>query len=408
MLYFNFNRFFRAFYVSVKKRHEFPAPFDAKRVLFLVGFFIGYSLVQLFNRICFIVDDILYKDWRKVKLKPPVFIVGNPRSGTTFIHRVMAHDTDQFFYFKAWEIFFPAIVQKKALAALGALDRRLGSPLGKLVVFIESRVFKDFNKMHHLSLFAPEEDDKLTLHIFSSLDLLWFFPFKELTIDYAYFDQMVGDRDRRRIMTFYADCIRRQAFYKKTEGRLLSKNPVCPPKIKSLMEFFPGCQFIYPVRNPLQVVPSMVNMAHAMWRATIRIAPGYPMQEQVYETLKHYYLYPLRCFEEAAQGSYALVKYDDLVARPKEEIQKIYRGLGLSLSKDFCRMLEEEERRARSYKSEHDYTIEALEITPERIVSDLEEIFQRFGFPAARKQDNENFRTEAATGAAHHERGPCL
>ena len=390
MICFDFKRFFKTLVVSFTRRHEFPAPFDAKRVLFLVTFFLGYPLVQLFHRLCFLLDDLLYPQWKKVELKPPVFIVGNPRSGTTFIHRVMARDEDRFFCFKAWEIFFPAIVQKKVLAALGRADRALGSPLGRLVRSVEARVFREFNKMHHLSLFAPEEDDKLTLHIFSSLDLLWFFPNRELTEDYAYFDEKVSPRDRRRILTFYRDCIKRQAFYKGTHGCLLSKNPVHPPKVRSLMEFFPGCRFIYPVRNPLEMVPSMINMAHAMWAATVRIEPGFPMREQVYDTLKYYYLYPLRCFESFPEAVYVLVKYDDVISRPKKEILRIYETLGFPLSQPFLKVLDEEEQKAKMYKSEHVYSLEAVQISRDRIVADLREIFQRFGFPLGTEQEEGN------------------
>uniref|UniRef100_A0A832A3K4 Sulfotransferase n=1 Tax=Desulfacinum infernum TaxID=35837 RepID=A0A832A3K4_9BACT len=400
MILFNFKRFFKTAVFSVLKRHEFPAPFDAKRVLFLVAFFLGYPVVQVFNRLCFLLDDIFFPQWKNVELKPPVFIVGNPRSGTTFIHRVMARDDEQFFCFKAWEIIFPAVVQKKALAALGRVDRALGSPVGRMVLAVESRMFRDFNKMHHLSLFAPEEDDKLTLHIFSSLDLLWFFPTRELTEDYAFFDQKVPAKDRRRIMLFYRDCIKRQAFYKGTRGHLLSKNPVCPPKILSLRHFFPGCRFIYPVRNPLEVVPSMVSMAHAMWAATVRIAPGFPMQEQVYETLKHYYLYPLRCFETFPKGSYVLVKYDDLMRHPKKEILRIYKTLGFAVSERFEQILDEEEEKARRYKSEHVYSLAALRISRDRILSDLQEIFQRFGFATETNQDIEDAKMLHSKGSA--------
>lgn len=379
-MYFDFRRFFKAMFLSFFKWRESPAPFDAKRVAFLVSFAIGYPLVEAFNRFCFLLDELLYPEWKQVKLKPPVFIVGNPRSGTTFTHRVMAKDEGQFFYFKAWEIFFPAIVQKKALALLGRIDATFGSPLEKIVRRIENRTFDDFNKMHRLSAFEPEEDDKLSLHIFSSLDLLWFFPFKELTIGFAHFDEMLSDTEKNRIMGFYKDCIRRQAFFKGNQGRLLSKNPVCPPKVKSLLDHFPGCQFIFPIRNPLEVVPSMVNMAHEMWKATIRMPDGFPMQEDVYETLKYFYTYPHSCFKSLPDHVYAVVRYDDLVSHPKKIIEGIYGKLGWTVSEEFSRILSQEEEKARTYRSEHLYSLDTLQISKERILSDLKDIFQTYAF----------------------------
>jgi hypothetical protein len=111
---------------------------------------------------------------------------------------MMAKDEEQFFCYKTWEIIFPAIIQKKILSLIGRIDRSIGGIFGKLIQRIESRLFQDFNKMHRLGLFAPEEDDKLTIHIFSSLDLLWFFPFQELTHHFSRFDELVEPKDRKR------------------------------------------------------------------------------------------------------------------------------------------------------------------------------------------------------------------
>ena len=50
------------------------------------------------------VDDLLYPDWREQKIKAPLFIVGNARSGTTFAHRVLASSSSSFTYFRTWEV----------------------------------------------------------------------------------------------------------------------------------------------------------------------------------------------------------------------------------------------------------------------------------------------------------------
>ena len=384
-MYFDFRTFFRTIYFSFFKWKELPAPFNARRVLFLIAFFIIYPLVQLFNGICLLLDNIFFPQWRKIKLKEPVFIVGNPRSGTTFIHRMMARDEDRFFCFRTWELIFPAIIQKKTLSLIGRIDRSIGSIFGKLIQRIESRLFRDFTKMHRLGLFAPEEDDKLTIHIFSSLDLLWLFPFQELTYHFSRFDELVEPKDRKRIMTFYKNCVKRQAYFKGNKGHFLSKNPVCPPKIKSLYEYFPGCKFIYPVRNPLEVVPSMINMAHEMWRSIINMDAGYPLQDNVYDTLKYYYTYPLRQFSQASQDSYVIVKYDDLVRRPSKIVQDIYRKFGFEMSPAFQEILNEQEAKAKDYKSKHVYSLDQFHISREQILSDLSDVFREFNFDTGGK-----------------------
>ena len=149
-MYFDFRTFFRAIYFSFFKWKEFPAPFNSRRLVFLISFFTIYPIVQVFNSICLLLDNVFFPEWRKVKLNQPVFIVGNPRSGTTFIHRMMAKDDEQFFCFKTWEIIFPSIIQKKVLSLIGHIDRSIGYIFSNLIQRIESKLFKNFTDIDFL------------------------------------------------------------------------------------------------------------------------------------------------------------------------------------------------------------------------------------------------------------------
>ena len=44
---------------------------------------------RIFGMFARALDGIFYPRWRETQLGSPVFIVGNPRSGTTFLHRFM-------------------------------------------------------------------------------------------------------------------------------------------------------------------------------------------------------------------------------------------------------------------------------------------------------------------------------
>lgn len=379
-MYFNFRVFFRTAYLSFFKWRNTPTRLTYKRLTFLVGFFLIFPIVQLFNASCLLLDEILFPGYRKVELEKPVFIVGNPRSGTTFIHRIMTKDEDQFFCFRTWEIIFPAIIQKKVLSFLGRIDRLLGSIFSKVLKRFESRLFRNFNKMHQTSLFSPEEDDNLLVHTFSHINLVWFFPFFEEFKWFAQLDQLARPEDRKHIMTFYKKCIKRQAYFKGNKGHFLSKSPSACSRIGSLYEYFPGCKIICLVRNPLEVIPSMVNMAHEIWHSTINIEASYPFQDKVYEVLKYYYTYPLYRFEVEPQSAYVFIRYDDLVGQPRQAIQTACQRLGLELNTKFLNILKQEEENARNYKSRHVYSIDQIHFTREQIVSDLRDIFDRFDF----------------------------
>ena len=380
IMYFDFRTFLRLACLSfLNNRKEILPPLTAKRVVFLIVFFTIFPVIQLFNAFCFLLDDIFFPEYRDMEIKAPVFIVGNPRSGTTFIHRLMSMDEEHFFFFKSWEIMFPAIIQKKALSVIGDIDRLLGGMFSSRVKRFESRRFHNFNKMHQTGLFLPEEDDKLLMHIFSSFDLVWFFPFKEVDC-FSRFDQLVGPRERKRIMTFYKNCIKRQAYFKGGNRHYLSKTPYSSLKIDSLYEYFPGCKVIYMARNPLEVIPSMINMAHEIWRATIDIKVKYPLQDIIYETAKLYYNYPLARLGRAPQSSYEIINYKDLISAPGRAIQTVYRKAGLEIAPKYQKILNEEEKKSATYNSRHSYSLDQFRITREQIISDLQDIFDRFGF----------------------------
>ena len=57
----------------------------------------------------------LLPGYRKTPVDRPVFIVGNPRSGTTFLHRLLLGSGDDLAAFELWEMLFPAITARKVL-----------------------------------------------------------------------------------------------------------------------------------------------------------------------------------------------------------------------------------------------------------------------------------------------------
>jgi len=326
------------------------------------------------------IDDIVWGLYRLEKIEKPVMIIGNPRSGTTFIQRVMSRDEDNYFYFRTWEILFPAVVQKKVLSSIGRIDRRFGGVLKKGVQAVESRLFREFNKMHRVSLFSPEEDDKLLIHIFSSYDLIWLIPVPEAFQRLNRFDEQVEAGERIRIMSFYKKCIQRQSFHRGRGRYFLSKNPFATTKIESLSDFFPGMRFILMIRNPLEMIPSMVHMAHEIVKKSIGLTHDDTIDEKVYETIVYYYRYSLARIDRMPEDSVVIIRYEDLIQNPSHVIQGIYERFGISLSQRFSDVLKKEEAKAKTYKSRHEYTLDDIRIPREQILQDLGYVMKRFNY----------------------------
>src|ERR1700749_2852501 len=58
------------------------------------------------------LDHLFYPRHRKQVIDRPIFIVGNPRSGTTFLHRLLLGAGDMA-ALELWEMLFPGITPRK-------------------------------------------------------------------------------------------------------------------------------------------------------------------------------------------------------------------------------------------------------------------------------------------------------
>ena len=174
-----------------------------RRAAIVLAFVLLYPLLELLIWAGLLLDDILFRGYRRQPVSAPVFIVGNFRSGTTFLHRLLSQDTERFTTMQMWEVLFsPSIAGRRMLAAIAAL---IGIPVRWLLGQIEG-IWHEQNVMHEVSLTEPEEDDYVLLHIWSALSVGLSAGLLDEAERYAFFDRALAGAERRRIMSFYRNC----------------------------------------------------------------------------------------------------------------------------------------------------------------------------------------------------------
>jgi hypothetical protein len=332
----------------------------------------------------FLLDEILFPDYRKQLVRRPVFIVGNPRSGTTFLYKVLAQDTQNFTCTRTWEsVFAPSITMRRVCYVLAALDRCLGSPLQGWIAGGEERLQQEIT-MHKFALLAPEEDEHFHVHTGSAVEIWLFAAFLEDAVPLTFFDSMLPDQDRERIIGYYVRCVQRHLYAHCTDQhpgqRYLAKNPYSSAKVGSLYRCFPDAKFVYLARNPLDMIPSWVSSVAYGWRFAGGTPDLYASRDFVLDMAEHWYRYPLECFERAPRDSYILVRFDELVADIEETVRDIYDRFGLEPSPSLVRAARKAAERSCQYASQHLYSLEQVGLTREQIVDRLADIFERFGF----------------------------
>jgi hypothetical protein len=352
-----------------------------RRVGILLAFFLFYPLHQAFVWLGLWLDELLFPGYRCLEIREPIFIVGNPRSGTTFLHRLMAQDQMRYSTMEMWEILFaPAVVTRRAVRTMARLDRLLGGPIHKIISRMEHGWHEE-NVMHRVSLRAPEEDDYLLLHIWSALTAGLSAGLLEEAMPYARFDTQLPQRDRRRILDFYRGCIQRHLYAHRAAGRhYLAKNPALSPKLASVLERFPDAKIICLVRSPFEMVPSYVSMMDFSWRATGNPARDDSLRDFVVAMAQHWYRHPLEVLDALPGEQAVILRYDDLVGDPEAAVTAIYEQFGFEMTPAFVDTLRAEADRAKRYHSRHKYSLENAGLTPEQIRAEFADILTRFNF----------------------------
>jgi hypothetical protein len=248
--------------------------------------------------------------------------------------------------------------------------------------------------MHSIALREPEEDENLLLHVWSLLAIWTWTALLEEARPYTYYDTEVSRAENAHMMTFYRHCLQRHLYISGDDATCtryyLSKSPSFCPRIDAFLETFPDARFVYLVRNPLDAIPSFVSISRYIWNLFGDPIEYDSLARYALEMMRHWYRYPLDRLDRLPQDSYAIVKFDDLVADPERTVTGIYRRLGIELSPEYAWLLHNQAARERRYRSRHKYSLEELGLNREQIIAEFQDVFERFGFdtrdPSARAE----------------------
>jgi omega-hydroxy-beta-dihydromenaquinone-9 sulfotransferase len=112
--------------------------------------------------------------------------------------------------------------------------------------------------------------------------------------------------------------------------RIVLKFPGNTARVGLLLEMFPKAKFIHIVRNPYVLFPSTINLWKRLYRDEGLQMPNYQgLEEHVFATLTR--MYEAFDRDRALVGPAQLceVRYEDFVAKPLDEMRRIYQELEL-------------------------------------------------------------------------------
>lgn len=377
---YNFRLFWRMAYRSFFQSKGTYGQLTPRRFAFILLFYSVWPAWSVFTWLCFHLDDLLFPAYKQQPLEKPLFILGNFRSGSTFLHRLLSRDSATFTSLRTWDIFLmPSITQRMLFRGLARIDRVFGGPLVKLLKSLDQRSLGQV-RIHKISLFEPEEDENILLHAWSTFFVSLLFPFLDDLPPYQFFDDALPAAEKQRIMGFYRSCLQRHLYATGGKHYFVAKNPAFSAKIETLLEFFPDARILYLARNPLDMLPSTISWLSYAWHVFSQPPEKYLYRDEVLALTKYWYRHPLAVLDKNPSPRHLILNYEDLIRYPEQVIRNFYEQFGYSESSGLEQIIDEAIEETRTHHSDHVYNYEEMGFSHEEILREFDDIFERFNF----------------------------
>ncbi len=262
------------------------------------------------------IETQKYQDEIKdIKIKPPIFIIGHWRSGTTFLQHLLAND-QRFAYPNLYQVTNP----NTFLISEETIITRLFS------YFVpKNRLFDDVP----FGLKSPHEDEFIAWHASGLTPCMgWNFPNSA-----KYFDRYLSfkDCDTNELNQWRDDLI---IFLKKLtykyNKQIVLKSPTHTARISLLYDMFPKARFIHIYRNPYRVYQSTIKLHEFVYRIStfqkFNLAKIHSRILNLYNEMYDIY------FEEKQilpNNQLIEIKYESFEKEPIKTLESVYSVLKL-------------------------------------------------------------------------------
>jgi hypothetical protein len=314
----------RAWAGAFSRRGRRIAPLGIRRLALLLVAFPLFLALQLLHWLGLLLDELLYPAYRSQRIDQPVFIIGVPRSGTTYLHREMARDGG-LCTASTWELLLaPSLCQRAVGRFLAAVDRRLGAPLGRLLGRAGGEAGTALADVHPVALDAAEEDYLALLPAAGCFFAHLAFPESDSLARLGALGTLPAAR-RQRLLDHYHRLLQRQVYH--CGGKqLLSKNAAFASWAPFLLARYPDALLVLCIREPVQALSSQLSSLEPA-RRLLAIDPGGQWLRERFELLYRDWYGQLAALADAAVERVVVVEQTQLRQDSERELARIFARL---------------------------------------------------------------------------------
>jgi hypothetical protein len=262
----------------------------------------------------------------KAEIRQPIFITGLPRSGTTFLHRLML--TDEANRAPAvWETIYPS-------PTAGSRNQRIAKAARQLKAF--EWLAPEFRGLHPLEATSPQECSEITAHVFRSLrfDTNYHVPSYRAWLDADVVRHLPAYRFHKQFLQY----LRHQDGI---ERRWVLKCPEHLFALEAIKVVYPDARLVFVHRDPVKVLLSQAKLTEVLRRPFTRSLD--PKTLGPHES-RRWLDGTRRMMEVGDDGGFSNrichVHHMDLISDPVSSVEGVYRHFGMQLSQQTTSAIE--------------------------------------------------------------------
>lgn len=248
-------------------------------------------------------------------IERPIFITGLPRSGTTFLHRLLLEDTVNRGPF-VWQTIYPYPTGRGP-------DRRVAEVARQLRAF--ERLAPEFRGLHPLDATSPQECSEITAHVFRSLRF-------DSNYDVPSYRNWLDADGHLPAYQFHRRFLQHQQ-YQAPCARWVLK---CPDHLFALNELrtvYPDARLVFVHRDPVKVLLSVAKLTEVVRRPfTRRLDPIEIGRQESARWLEGTRRMIAVGDDAGLPEGVHHVQHSALIADPLGTVAALYRHFGLELT----------------------------------------------------------------------------
>ena len=280
------------------------------------------------------LDELIYPAYRRQPIATPIFVISQPRSGTTLLHRALAQH-EGLVALRTYEWQFPFITAQRAIARF---DRLTAGRFSRIDHFRGDRT-GSAARMHRQHMGDYEEDgiffEHATLvHLFTVLRYPW--PALFDVVDRV---DRLAPRAQARLLDAHAAAIRK-VIWQRGGGTVILKENESWLRQEDWLRRYPDARYVTVLRPAGAWMPSLLHLVRHSTRSKTGVDPwlvdGWcdaliDVKRRDTDRMIHFFDTVLR-----AHGSLQLrVGYDELVTSLAPTLEDVAIGLGIGVTDTF-------------------------------------------------------------------------